>query len=135
MAASIGPSRCGSDAASGFVMASRLYGRETDVALISGLIDRVRDIGGALMIGGEPGVGKSALLEAARDLAAYRGMRVLSLCGVTSETHLPFGALQQAMGPILKEVDTLPVRQRSALQAAFGLSDQATMPDLFLVGL
>jgi DNA-binding CsgD family transcriptional regulator len=116
-------------------MASRLFGRETDVALISGLIERVRDSGGALLISGEPGVGKSALLETARELAAHRGMRVLSLCGVTSETHLPFGALQQALGPILKEVDTLPMRQRAALQAAFGLSDQATMPDLFLVGL
>lgn len=116
-------------------MVRRLYGREADVARINGLIDRVRDGGGALMIGGDPGIGKSALLEAARDVATDRGMRVLYLCGVTSETHLPFGALQQAAGPILKEADTLPVRQRAAMQAAFGTSDEATAPDIFLVGL
>ncbi|MEJ1961465.1 MAG: ATP-binding protein [Gammaproteobacteria bacterium] len=116
-------------------MARRLYGREADVALVNGLIDRVRDCGGALMIGGEPGLGKSALLEAGRDHAARCGMRVLYLCGVTSETHLPFGVLQQAIGPILKGAGTLPGRQRAALQAAFGLSDEAVAPDLFLVAL
>ncbi len=60
---------------------------------------------------------------------------MLRLCGVTSEAHLPFGALQQAIGAILKQADTLPARQRSALHAAFGLSDDATVPDIFLVGL
>src|ERR1700744_3218028 len=116
-------------------MVKRLYGREADVALINGLIDRVRDGGAALMFGGDPGIGKSALLEAARELATDRGMRVLYLCGVTSETHLPFGALQQAAGPILKEADTLPGRQRAAMQAAFGEGDETTAPDIFLVGL
>ncbi|HEY0107807.1 MAG TPA: AAA family ATPase [Rhizomicrobium sp.] len=112
-----------------------LYGREGDMALIEGLIDRVRDGGSALVISGEPGIGKSSLLEAAQDRAHARGLRVLRLCGVTSEAHLPFGALQQAIGPILGRADTLPARQRSALQAAFGLSDDATSPDIFLVGL
>ncbi len=65
----------------------------------------------------------------------HRGLRVLYLCGVPSETHLPFGALQQAIRPILADTDTLPVRQRAALRAAFGLSDEATAPDIFLVGL
>ncbi len=119
----------------GFLMARRLYGREAEIAQITGLIDRVGDCGSALMIGGEPGLGKSALLEAARELAAHRDMRVLYLCGVTSESHLPFGALHQAMAPILKDADMLPIRQRTALQAAFGLNEEPTAPDVFLVGL
>ncbi len=87
------------------------------------------------MISGEPGIGKSALLDVARDHARTGGLRVLHMSGVTAEAHLPFAALQQAMGPVLKQADTLPPRQRSALLAAFGLSDDATAPDIFLVGL
>ena len=112
-----------------------LYGREDDIAAIARLIDRVRDGGAALIISGEPGIGKSALLELARDRALDRGMRVFRLCGVTSEAHLPFGALQQALEPILKQAGALPARQRSALRAAFGQSDDTTAPDIFLVGL
>jgi DNA-binding CsgD family transcriptional regulator len=114
---------------------SVLYGREDDVACIQGLIDRVREGGAALILSGEAGIGKSSLLELAQGFAGEHGMRVLSLCGVTSEAHLPFGALQQAIGPIMKGADALPARQRSALQAAFGLSDDATVPDIFIVGL
>ncbi|MET4519787.1 AAA family ATPase [Bradyrhizobium sp. I1.7.5] len=112
-----------------------LYGREDDIALIDALIERVRDGGAALVVSGEPGIGKSALLEVAQDRAQSHGMRVLRLCGVTSEAHLPFAALHQAVGPMLKQTRSLPARQRSALQAAFGLSDVMTAPDLFLIGL
>ncbi|UFX47566.1 AAA family ATPase [Bradyrhizobium sp. 41S5] len=112
-----------------------LYGREDDIAIIDGLLDRVRDGGAALLVSGEPGIGKTALLEVAQARAQSHGMRVLRLCGVTSEAHLPFGALHQAVGPMLKEAKSLPARQRSALQAAFGLSDAATAPDIFLSGL
>ncbi len=112
-----------------------LYGREADIALIEGLLDRVHDGGTALLISGEPGIGKSTLLEAAQARAGDRGMRVLRLCGVTAEAHLPFGALQQGIAPILRQAETLPARQHAALQAAFGLNDDAAAPDIFLVGL
>ncbi len=112
-----------------------LYGREDDIAVVDGLLDRVRDGGAALLISGEPGIGKTALLGVAQDRAQSRGMRVLRLCGVTSEAHLPFGALHQAVGPMLKQAKSLPARQRSALQAAFGMSDATTAPDIFLIGL
>src|SRR6266850_724408 len=91
-------------------MARRLYGRETDLALINGLIDGIRDGGAALMIGGDPGIGKSALLDAARELATDRGMRVLYLCGVTSETHLPFGRSNKRRAPFSRR----PIRCRCA---------------------
>ncbi len=112
-----------------------LYGREEDIALIEGLLSGVRVGGAALVISGDPGIGKSSLLETAQHLARDRAMRVLRLCGMIPEAHLPFGALQQALSPILKQHDALPTRQRAALQAAFGLSDDATAPDIFLVGL
>ena len=112
-----------------------LFGRERDIAIIKGLIGGVRESGAALVIRGEPGIGKSSLLDVAQELARAHGMRVLRLHGVTSEAHLPFGALQQALGPMLKQADALPPRQRAALHAAFGLSDETTAPDIFLVGL
>ena len=112
-----------------------ICGREDDIAFINGLIDRVRDGGTALVLSGEPGVGKSTLLELAKDRAGALGMHVIRLCGVPSEAHLPFGALHQAIGPMLKQLSSLPARQRSALQAAFGLSDGTAAPDIFLIGL
>jgi DNA-binding CsgD family transcriptional regulator len=112
-----------------------LYGRDDDITLINGLIDRVRDAGSALVVSGEPGIGKSTLLDAAQDHSRACGMRVLRLSGVTSEAHLPFGALHQAVGPMLEQVTSLPARQRAALLTALGLSDGRTAPDIFLVGL
>jgi len=112
-----------------------LFGREPDIAAIGRMIDDVREHGGGLVIHGEAGIGKSSLLDEAQDMARNQGMRVLRLSGVTSEAHLPFGGLQQIFGSILKQTDTLPPRQRAALQTALGLSDEATAPDIFLVGL
>lgn len=108
-----------------------VFGRERDIAMIDG----VRCGGAALMISGEPGIGKSTLLDVAQELAQDWGMRVLRLCGAPSEAHLSYSALQQALGSMLTQVDALPRRQRAALQAAFGLGDEATAPDVFLVAL
>jgi DNA-binding CsgD family transcriptional regulator len=115
--------------------AAAVFGRERDIAMIESLLGKIHDGGAALMIGGEPGIGKSTLLDVAQDLARDRGIRVLRLCGAPSETHLSFSGLQQALGPALHQVDTLPRAQRAALEAAFGLGEEATAPDLFLVGL
>jgi len=110
-------------------------GRDDDIALIGGLIDGVRDGGTALVLSGEPGIGKSTLLELMEDRARALGMQIIRLCGVPSEAHLPFGALHQAIGPMLKQLKSLPPRQRSALQVAFGLSGGTAPPDIFLIGL
>lgn len=114
---------------------SVLYGRESDIARIQALLNRVRDGGAALMVSGEAGIGKSSLLELAQRLAEASGMRALALCGVPSEAHLPFSALQQAISPILNRLGGLPARQRSALQAALGINEDTRAPDIFLVGL
>ena len=67
-----------------------LFGREPELRVIGGLIDHVRDRGGALVVTGEPGVGKSALLRHASMHAREAGMLVLTASGVQSESLLPF---------------------------------------------
>jgi predicted ATPase len=111
-----------------------LVGREHELAALAGLVDGVGERGGVLMVSGEPGIGKSALLAMAGRRASDRGMRVLTATGVQSETHLPFAGLHQLLRPIITDADGLPVRQRVALLAAFGMTDAAA-PDRFLIAL
>ena len=81
--------------------------------------------GGALVVAGRPGVGKSALLAAAiADVDP-----VLSVTGVQSEIALPFAGLRGLLEPVLDEVDALPAPQRRALRAALGLDDEPAGPD------
>lgn len=111
-----------------------LVGRESERARLGALIDQVADHGGVLVLRGEAGIGKSALLAEAGELAVAAGMRVLTTIGVEPEQHLPFAALQQVMHPIRAGIDALPAPQRDALRAAMGVTDQA-VPDIYLVGL
>lgn len=98
-----------------------LYGRDLELALIGELLDGARESrSGALIIRGEPGVGKSALLESAREQAA--DMVVLSSCGIEAETRLPFAGLHLAVRPILHHIDDLPGPQAAALRGALGMS-------------
>ena len=84
------------------------------------------------MVVGEPGVGKTALLEYAAGRAS--GCRVVRAAGVQSEMELAFAGLQQLCAPMLDRLDRLPVPQRDALRTGFGLS-AGPAPDRFLVGL
>ena len=113
----------------------RLYGRDRELARLSDIIDNLdAGVGGALVIRGATGVGKSSLLIAAREQAAERKMRSLAAAGVPAETLLPFSGLHQFLQPILPLASGLPTRQRQALLGAFGMSDEAT-PELFMVVL
>src|SRR5690349_12577082 len=103
--------------------ASELIGRDGEVVRVDALLDHVRDRGGALVIRGEPGIGKSALLERARGRASSLGARTLTTVGVESESELAFAGLHQLLGPISSHVERLPDPQRQALHAAFGLDD------------
>ena len=85
-----------------------------------------------LVLRGEAGIGKTALLEAAEEKAA--GARVLRVTGVEPEAELPFAALHALMRPALDEIGTLPERQAVALRGAFGMAE-AAVADRFLVGL
>jgi tetratricopeptide (TPR) repeat protein len=111
-----------------------LVNRDGERDVITRLLEALHDGGGALVVHGEAGVGKSALLAWAADTAADRGMLVLTAAGVQSEMHLPFAALHQLLHPVLPRAENLPPPQRDAIRAAFAMSD-AAVPDLFLVGL
>jgi DNA-binding CsgD family transcriptional regulator len=110
-----------------------LLDRLPERAALSGLLDAARaGRSGVLVVRGEPGVGKTALLEHAIESAA--GLRVARVAGVESEMELAFAALQQVCAPLLGELAGLPEPQRAALGVAFGLETGAP-PDRFLVGL
>jgi len=113
----------------------RLHGRDRELRIVSSLIGRLGEgRGGALVVRGEPGIGKSPLLATVRERAENDGLRVLSAWGVQSEARLPFAGLHQLLRPVLQGADQLPDPQRAALLAAFGMSDQAGA-GLFLIGL
>ncbi|CAA9426105.1 MAG: hypothetical protein AVDCRST_MAG03-2904 [uncultured Rubrobacteraceae bacterium] len=111
-----------------------IFGREHELARLEQLVDGVSERGAALLVRGEPGIGKSTLLAAAVRYAETAGMRVLRATGVQSETHLPFAGLHQLVLPVLDRAEDLPPPQRTALFAAFGMV-AAEAPDRFLIAL
>jgi DNA-binding CsgD family transcriptional regulator len=112
---------------------SRLIGRRREQVAINELLQAARDgAGGVLVLHGEPGVGKTALLEDTAQAAS--GFRIVSAVGVEGEMELPFAALQQLCSPILELAERLPGLQQEALSVAFGLS-AGPAPDAFLIGL
>src|SRR5258705_1085081 len=86
----------------------------------------------ALVLSGEAGVGKTALLDYLTGQAA--GCRLVRIAGVQSEMELPFAALHQLCAPMLDRLQGLPVPQRDTVRIAFGMS-AGPVPDRFLIGL
>ncbi|MFE0456967.1 ATP-binding protein [Streptomyces sp. NPDC058914] len=113
-----------------------LYGRDAELRRLADLVTRAFDgTGGALLLRGEAGVGKTALLGAVRESARARGGRVLSALGVQSEASVPFAGLHQLLAPVLADhTPSLTARQRQALFAAFGMT-AGHAPEMFSVGL
>ena len=110
-----------------------LRGRDGERAALDRLLDTVRrGKSRAFVLRGEPGVGKTALLDDAIGSAA--DLRVLRAVGVESEMELAFAALQQLCAPTLDRLARLPCPQQDALRVAFGLSS-GEAPDRFVVGL
>jgi DNA-binding CsgD family transcriptional regulator len=113
--------------------AAELRGRLDERGFLDRLIDAVRaGESQALVLSGEAGVGKTALLDYVAGHAW--GCRVVRATGVQSEMELAFAGLQQLCKPLLDHLDRLPGPQREALRTAFGLS-AGPAPDRFLVGL
>jgi DNA-binding CsgD family transcriptional regulator len=110
-----------------------LLDRDEERAALDGLLEELRSgRGRALVVRGEAGVGKSALLEYAAGAAA--GMRVVRAVGVESEMELAFAGLHQLCAPLPGRLERLPGPQRDALETAFGLRAGAA-PDRFLVAV
>src|SRR3954454_14564452 len=99
-----------------------VLGRIREQHLLTSLLDEVATHGRALVLRGEPGIGKSRLLAEAARTARDRDMAVLTTTGVQSEAHLPFAGLHQLLRPVRGRAAELPVVQRAALDAAFGLT-------------
>jgi DNA-binding CsgD family transcriptional regulator/tetratricopeptide (TPR) repeat protein len=113
--------------------ARQFRGRRAECAVLDRVVADVRSgRGRAMVIRGEAGVGKSALL--AYVVGRSSGCRVARAAGVESEMELPFAGLHQLCAPMLDLRDRLPGPQREALAVAFGHS-AGTPPDGFLVGV
>jgi DNA-binding CsgD family transcriptional regulator len=113
--------------------AMELVDRHAECGVLDQLIEAVRaGESRALVVSGEAGVGKTALLDYLAGQAS--GCRLASIAGVQSEMELPFAALNQLCAPMLDKLPGLPVPQRDALEIAFGMSS-GSAPDRFLVGL
>jgi hypothetical protein len=117
-------------AASVFSPGRQLFGRERERVVLDRLLDGGR--GGVLVVHGEAGVGKTALLEYA--VEAGGEFRVVQTSGVEAEMELPFAAVQQLCSPLLDLLGRIAEPQQEALGVAFGLS-MGSVPDPFLVGL
>ncbi len=111
-----------------------IFGRERELARLDEMVDGLPERGAALLVRGEAGIGKSALLAAASRRAEAAGMQVLRTTGVQSEAQLPFAGLHQLVLPALGHADRLPAPQQTALLAAFGMTEAAA-PDRFLIAL
>jgi energy-coupling factor transporter ATP-binding protein EcfA2 len=110
-----------------------LVDRQRERQALDGLLQDLRSgHGRALVVWGEAGVGKSALLECAAGAAP--DLRLVRAVGVESEMELAFAGLHQLCAPLLAHLERLPAPQRDALGVAFGLREGAA-PDRFLVGL
>jgi DNA-binding CsgD family transcriptional regulator len=102
--------------------------------MLERLVARIPERGAALVLRGDPGIGKTALLAAASAAASSKGVSVLRTAGAQSETGLGFAGLHQLLRPVLARLDRLPGPQRDALSAAFGTID-VPAPDPFLIAL
>ena len=112
---------------------TELTGRRAECVVLDRLMAAVRTgESRALVVHGEPGVGKTALLQYLAGQAS--GCRVARAGGVQSEMELAFAVLHQLCAPMLDRLERLPAPQRDALRTAFGLS-AGPAPDRFLIGL
>ncbi len=110
-----------------------LHGRGPECARLADLIATARSgTGQAMVLRGEAGVGKTALLDCAT--AAATDFRTVQVSGVQSDMELAYAGLQQMCAPLMGYLDTLAAPQREALSVAFGYGAGPT-PDRFLVGL
>jgi len=114
--------------------AAELIGREAEVGRLNALLDRLSGGGGAIVIRGEAGIGKSALVAHAAERAGALGFAKLATVGVESEAELTFAGLHQLLFPMIRSIELLPASQRQPLNAVFGTIDAAE-PDPFRVAM
>src|SRR3984893_11440990 len=114
--------------------ASMLVGRDVEMALLGKALAEATEHGGALLVTGAAGIGKTSLLDAAATTARSRRYKVLAVTGLESEADLPYAGLHQLLQPVLPSAGALPGPQKNALLTALGMRAGAP-PEVFLVGL
>jgi DNA-binding CsgD family transcriptional regulator len=106
-----------------------LVGRDQDTSVVCAFVDQAAHHGGSLVVSGEAGVGKTALLETAAAYAASSGLRLLRATGAQFEANVSFAALHQLLFPLLdSDLSLLGAEHRAALRGAFGFRGRA-VPD------
>src|SRR5436190_16309647 len=128
------PRSDGASIASGghLVLASMLVGRDREREELERLVAGARaGASGVLVLVGEPGIGKTALLEAA--IVSARDLRLLRARGIESEAHVPFAGLLELLRPALGSLDAIPAPQAAALEGALALRPGA-VGERFAVG-
>src|SRR6202521_4592467 len=114
--------------------AAGLVGRDAEMAQIDNALAEAAEHGGALLISGAAGIGKTSLLDHAATNARAQGYKVLAVTGLESEADLPYAGLHQLLQPVLQSAGALPGPQKNALLTALGMRAGAP-PEVFLVGL
>ena len=113
---------------------ARLIGRDDELGRLRALVDPVPAGSRLLVVRGDAGMGKTALLADLASRAADAGMRVLPVTGQKSEDTLAFAGLQQLLRPVLAGASRLPGRQAIAILAVLGLTPDPVAPDRLLTG-
>ena len=103
--------------------AGHLVGRESEMERIRAFLAAARTDGEALLVTGEPGVGKTVLLDAASEAAPALGMRILRAAGVQFKAGTSFSGLNQVLLPLLGALPQLPAAPRNALNVALGFGN------------
>jgi DNA-binding CsgD family transcriptional regulator len=106
-------------------MATTLIGREPELAIIAAFLDQAATGGGVLLFTGEPGVGKTAILDAAGDAAVAAGTTVLRAAGEQFDTEANFSALARVLAPVLGELGQMSDVHQRAVNAALGEGDES----------
>jgi hypothetical protein len=111
-----------------------LVGRDAILDVLSDALTVAADRGGAFLLLGEPGIGKTACLATAEAMARESGHLVLGTAGTEAETKLPFAGLHRLLQPLLASIGALPDFQRQALLTVLGLHEGGP-PDRFVVSV
>ena len=109
-----------------------LVGRGPELALIDAFVERAADVGEALVLFGEPGIGKTVLLDSAAQAALAAGTQVIRASGVEFETELTFSGLHQVLLPLRGDFVDDADTDIQALKVALGLST-GRLPDGFAI--
>src|SRR4051812_802289 len=99
---------------------NRLIGRDSELATIGSFLGEAVGGGATLLLTGEPGVGKTALLVAAAQMATAEGVRVIRGGGVEYETDVSFAGLHQLVDPLSDDLRRLPRSSRATIEVAVG---------------